>query len=384
MTAWMILLGLRLHACTICLPYPVDSLADHILSSKALCLAREDPDRPFILKPVRHLISDEDAPEIDLFLDSSTRRKLMLAPDKSVLCGLFDSTDGPEWRRLAIHHDEVAPVVKTIINQAEHWRSNPAERSAYFATYLGHDHPTLSDLAHLEVARAPYTQIREHAKLLDRDEIVAFLADFRRLEWHPLYILFLAQSDDPRDHERIRDSIATSAELHSTLLTAAWATALIEIDGPEAIQWLGDQYTSGRSPEETRCIFDAMAVQGTSGSPEMRAAIIPVFRSLLVQSPALAPSIAGTLSEWESDQLVAELKDLLTASPEAFDLTATTAIRSYLRKQTPTTSKSRRPGYLWTGLMLLAIPLFLALKRQPKSPQEPSSSRTIARPASSE
>ena len=44
-------------------------------------------------------------------------------------------------------------------------------------------------LAHLEVARAPYDTIRELRNVIPPQEIRSFLADFRYIEWHALYIL---------------------------------------------------------------------------------------------------------------------------------------------------------------------------------------------------
>ena len=63
-------------ACQICFPIPRNSAADHLIAADRVVLARENPEKPFSLKAVEVLKGDGDGPEIDLFLDSSTRRSL--------------------------------------------------------------------------------------------------------------------------------------------------------------------------------------------------------------------------------------------------------------------------------------------------------------------
>ncbi|MEM9018404.1 MAG: hypothetical protein AAGC68_15425, partial [Verrucomicrobiota bacterium] len=220
-------------ACQICLPFPKESLADRILEAEHLVLAREDPDKPFTLASIQQLTGDEEAPSMDLFLDSSTRRLLARKPEQSVLCGWSPSRR--EWRRLTIYDETIAPVVARILGGRTEWSGNEEERLRFFADYLGHEDTRLSDLAHIEIAGARYSQLMQYADRIPREDLLAYLDNFRRLEWHALYILFLGKSGHPEDREKIREEMGEAAEFHLTTRTAAWATAFLEIEGANGI-----------------------------------------------------------------------------------------------------------------------------------------------------
>ena len=73
---WLMGLAGAAHACLICIPYPVKTAADFLIDSATVILAREHPDKPFLYAPVDLLKGNPDRVEIDLLLDSATRRLL--------------------------------------------------------------------------------------------------------------------------------------------------------------------------------------------------------------------------------------------------------------------------------------------------------------------
>lgn len=326
------------QACQICLPFPTESLADRILDSQHLVVARENPERPYTLQAIRSLKQGSaEPPPLDLFLDTSSRHQLARNETLSVLCGW--KSGEPDWSRLSLHDEVIGPVIADILVRAEDWRTIPeekisAERVRYFADFLDDEDGRLADLAHIEVARAPYGQLKQYADRIPREGLLERLADFRRMEWHALYILFLAQSEVAEDRERIREEIAEAAELRLVTRTAAWATAFLELDGRDAIERLRDWYGKGsdRRSGERQAILAALVVHADQGDPALRGPIVDLLGEFLQAEPDLAPEIVTNLANWGRDDLSGPVAALLRDSPERFDTGATLALRHYLRE----------------------------------------------------
>ncbi|MCP4010487.1 MAG: hypothetical protein GY726_13375 [Proteobacteria bacterium] len=122
-------------------------------------------------------------------------------------------------------------------------RSGGAEsRAMFFAPYLANAESAVSKLAYLEVGRASYNTIRQADSFVSAEQVHNFLNNPRYIEWHALYILLLGVDAKPADEKRIRAAMARRAQFDQTLNLSAWATALIEIDGEEAIEWLEAVY----------------------------------------------------------------------------------------------------------------------------------------------
>ena len=71
------------NACQVCIPVPEDTAADHIISAGAVVLARENPERRFTFLAAEVLKGELGQPEIDLFVNSTTRRWLEARPATS-------------------------------------------------------------------------------------------------------------------------------------------------------------------------------------------------------------------------------------------------------------------------------------------------------------
>jgi hypothetical protein len=287
----------RGRACQICYPFPKASVADRLIECDAVVLAREDPQRPFHYRAIEVLKGAAPQTPHDLFLDSGTRRILRFHKERSVL--LARAGRGA-WRRLATVDATVLPVVRDVLRLAPEWKGPGTARFDYFARLLGNAHPVIRDLAHLEVARAPYSYLRKIGRGFPRDKILAALRDGRYVEWWALHILLLAQSGDARDRQRIIDAIGSAERFASTLQLGAWATAFVEIEGAEAIAYLESRYfRRPRGAEELREVVTALSVQGGDGRTELRDRIVASYGVLLERHPAMAPAIVGDLLTWQ-------------------------------------------------------------------------------------
>ena len=321
-------------ACQICIPFPKKSAADYLIEADVIVLAREDPGRPFHFAPVEMLKGDPGDEAIDLFLDSATRRILAAHPERKILLARLNDGKSKSWRRIGTADEEFGPIVYAILKRSAGWEQNPEERIAFFAELLAHENAQIRTLAHLEIARAPYDASRNCSGAISREEIHSFLKNVRYIEWHPLYILLLAQSDVPSDHALIADSFESAARFNSTMRLAAWATALIEIQDEAAVDEIEDRYfrNATRKPEELKAILQALSVHGTNGHTHLRDRIVSAYGTLLEHHPSMAPTIVGDLTAWKRRDLAKPMAAIVADPPSGLDFQALLKLRVYLRK----------------------------------------------------
>ncbi len=85
MMSFLAMFGGRAEACMICIPFPEDTATDQMLKADVVVLARENAEKPFSYVAVEVLKGVLSDPDIDLFLNSSTRRHLAANPDHSMV-----------------------------------------------------------------------------------------------------------------------------------------------------------------------------------------------------------------------------------------------------------------------------------------------------------
>ncbi|MDX1560351.1 MAG: hypothetical protein R3193_15695 [Marinobacter sp.] len=320
----------RAQACMVCLPFPEATVADHLLNAQVVVLARENPRKPFSYLAVEVLKGDLTEPEIDLFLDTGTRRLLAANPDRSVVLAL-NSAKSPSargfwaqgtsasepsagsWRSLNYASPRYEALVRDILAQAARWRESVGRetRATYFFPYLADTERSIRELAYLEVGRASYQTIRKADSFVPSDQLRVFLADPKYLKWHPLYILLLGVDAQPEDEKQIRAAMASLSRLDYTLNLSAWATALIEIDRQEAIAWLETAYLgdSDREPETVLEILKALSVQG-AGASGLRGRILESYGVVIREHPSLAGWVARDLVSWNKWRFADALEEV--------------------------------------------------------------------------
>ncbi len=370
-------LPLPVRACQICLPIPTRSAADFLIEADAVVLARENPDKPFSLKAVEVLKGEISSTEIDLFLDSQTRRLLALHPGRRVVCVHRAPDPDAGWRRIGVANEVLDPIVREILGRSADWAANPGERPAYFARFLGHEDAQLRTLAHLEVARAPYDEIRKLGGALPPGEIRVFLENYRYIEWHALYILLLAQSGEKVDRERIVGSIESAARFSLSTQLAAWATAFIEIEEDTALDFLEERYfrDPGRSLDEMRALQAALSVHGARGHTHLRGRIAELYRLLLGSRPEMAPRIAADLMLWEHWGLGDAVAGIAASPPESIEFGEIVQLRAYARlareaRVPPVVAHHSResspgtPVFVIVVVVLCLVPVVLGMHRR--------------------
>ncbi len=182
----------------------------------------------------------------------------------------------------------------------------------FFAPYLANAESAVSKLAYLEVGRASYDTIRQADSFVSAEQVHNFLNNPRYIEWHALYILLLGVDAKPADEKRIRAAMARRAQFDQTLNLSAWATALIEIDGEEAIEWLEAVYLGkpGRDPDTVLEIVKALSVHGARGRSGQQRRIAESYERLIQTYPSLAGWAARDLTTWSDWRFVETLTEL--------------------------------------------------------------------------
>ncbi len=270
-----------------------------------------------------------------------------------------------------VHFDRFVKdgTFQEILDRSKLWEAQPKQRLFYFARYLGHEDSQLRSLAHIEVAKAPYNEIRDLGDILSREELHSFLGNMRYVEWHSLYILLLAQSSEEQDRQIIADRIRSAERFGISNQLAAWATAWIETEQGIALDFFEAHYFSepSRSVEEMSSLLMALSVHGTNGHVHLRDRIIDGYRLILANHPSLAPHIVTDLTAWKRRDLAPELAAILTTPPPSFDLMATMQLRSYLSNvsgsQLTAETSGFIPGQVLILVLLVLFPIGLAVTK---------------------
>ena len=320
-------------ACQICVSRPTTTLADRLLSSDAVVLAREDPQHPFQYAAVESLKGDPGTSAIDVFINTPVRHHLARNPTSAML--LARDANSGDWRTLGIASGDFDQVVRKILTFADRWMphetDNP-QRLSELAQLLGHQDLRLHELAYLEIGRASYASIRSVGTDVPLKKVRAMLDDPFYIEWRGLDILLLGLSDAKQDHTRVIQEIQDRQRSSSPRNLDAWATAYVEVTGRAGIDQLRRWYfrNERRSRDELRAVIRALSVHATN-TPELREPVVAAYRQLLVIHPDVAPDITHDLIAWRQWHLQEQLRQLQSGIA-ASDPLGAYAVKRYLQK----------------------------------------------------
>ena len=365
----------RALACLICLPVPTTSPVDYLLEADLVIVAREDPGAPYWLTTTEVLSGDATGLDRSFFLEAPLRPGPSLDRNREVICsyGSYEGLSQPEWARVGDADGDFSALVTKILENREHWQLHPDKRATYFSSRLGHRNQQIRTVAHIEVARAPYDQIRQFEGILPFPELRSSLQNFRLTDWHPLYILLLSLSGQAEDLALISGKVRSAAATGLSLHLAAWVTAWIEMEPEKALTFLTEEYLSGspRDPAESRAIFRALSVHGNRGHQHLRERITEAYRHILKQHPQMASEVVEDLMIWKQWGLKNSLQPIMMDPSSGLDQGSRLQIAAYLRNAedisvtAPPDRKTelRRCLLLSVLLLLVAFPAGLSLYR---------------------
>ncbi len=294
-------------------------MVDRLLSSEHIVLARPRADNPFRYEAIQALEGSLESVEIPQLVDSATRRRLASDPEAQVLFAR-DGSYGP-WRRVALIDGELSPVVDHVMRKLPEWElGGDADRLGYFATLLNSPDIRIQSLALRELDQADYGLLRALPLEIEPERILSRLNLLHEYDLSPIRILLLGLSQQPEILGLLEAGVARHTRSTGTLL-GAYATAMIELGGPDAIDHLASTYLSDRSilDANRELIAEAMALHSLNGNPETRVAARAAISSSVKMNPELAPTVArqfGIRNDWtQADVLSEVLQQNVLTSP---------------------------------------------------------------------
>ncbi|MXU66010.1 hypothetical protein [Oceanomicrobium pacificus] len=311
---------------------PPPSLVDRLQTSDRIILARTAPDDPFRYAARTALLGPVEGFESDQLVDSVTRRKLAGDPVAQVLFAR-DAING-SWQKLAFVDPQMGQLVDTVMDRLDDWHgpAGAPDRFAFFADQLGSTDPAIHKIALRELDQADYGVLRSLVIDIPPAQLMRSLDILQEVNLKPIRLLLLGLVGDGAARDRLEAGTRQSADISGRLL-GAYATALIELDGPSAVRLItreimGDPSLTDASRE---MLAEALALHSLSGDPDTRAAILSELDAALAWDPTLAPSLVRQFS-MRRDWTLAPALDRLTRTGETGALSAADrlAVAAYL------------------------------------------------------
>jgi len=325
-------------ACMLCFRYPQTSLADNLLQSKAVIMARERSDKAYTFYAVEVLKGAADGTDFNTLVNSTARRMLKQNAGDVVLFRREHAES--DWQYVAYADVESQKFIRAIFENAKRWKQDKSNqlRVNFFAEYLDHNHRLISEQAYIEVGRAPYALIKRIADTIERQRIYEFLTNWQFIEWHNFYILILGQSRHLDDHAYIRRNLESAAAHGIEKNLSAWVAAFIETNPVTGIEEIEELYFSrgDRTPGELQEVFKGLSVLGAEGglraAPELiyrQHRIVHSYGTLLEHYPLMAGQVAKDLMLWKMRALTGQLTQI-KETEAALDLGSKMTITHYL------------------------------------------------------
>ena len=176
------------------------------------------------------------------------------------------------------------------------WR----ERLALVVPYLEDPEPLVAEIAHGEVARAPYSAIRSTKAQLDASAIVRWLKDPKLASRRATYTLLLGIAGGPDDAARLAQRLDAAWQARDAANLAAMFGADLELRGPPRVGWIEQKYFADRSrtmPEIEAALL-ALGVHGRANAAIPRERVIAAYRFFIKERKPMAGFVALELADW--------------------------------------------------------------------------------------
>jgi len=328
--------GLSAQACTICIPVPQKTVADYLVESDTVVLARENPEKLWSYHIAEVIQGAGTEQPIEHLVSSTFRRLLALYPQNGVVFALNSSKKPSTWVSLGYADEEYNFFIRDILHNTANWQNSvesDENRMAFFAPYLGHANRKLHQLAYIEIGRASYEQIRKYGAQWPLEQIRQLLSDFSYYEWRPLAIILLAMNGNANDQAYIIERFDTIAQLGQTGHLSAWATAVVEIEQEKGINRINSLYfeNPSRTKKELTAVVSALSEHGRNGHIQLRHHVIDAYAILLQNHANLAPQISRDLMQWQNWDFAEPMSEILEELKET-DPLAAQAVRLYVTR----------------------------------------------------
>ncbi|PYG28886.1 hypothetical protein C8N36_110109 [Pelagimonas varians] len=280
---------------------PQPTLVDRLLASDEIVLARNASNNPFRYEAYEALEGNLGSPELPFLVDSTTRHRFAIDANSAVLFAR-DGAYGP-WQRLAYVDAALAPVLMAIMAKLPVWESGDTlDRVRFFATLLAHPDERIHKIALRELDQADYGVLRSLDLAIDPVRLMSQFNAFNESEFRAIRILLLGLSDDAQLRKRLEAGVDSNVEYEGVFL-GAYATAMIELVGPEAVGLIASRYLT--NPEVSllarELLIEAMALHGATDDSALESSVLQAINSTLWLEPRLAGAAArqfGARANW--------------------------------------------------------------------------------------
>ncbi|MCA0873082.1 hypothetical protein LCL97_19805 [Seohaeicola saemankumensis] len=290
------------RACAFHLYAPEKTAIDWIVETDHLVVARNTAQDPFSYSVVETLREGGRAVEIRQLVDAQARKRFASDPDAAVYFA-YDTVTG-DWRPLGRNTPRFREIVGRALQDTEAWRAGyTSDRLAIFEAVQDHPDPALRRLALLEFDRAPYEVLRQLTVRIPARDLLAELWSQNGYPYQSIRILLLGLSGDDFARTELRAAIDRAAGRPPTRTLGAFATALIQIDGPEGVIRLEQRLLSDAAQplDKLEQVVEAMAIHSGVGSDRLKDSIDTTLARLVRARPETAPLVArqfGNRQDW--------------------------------------------------------------------------------------
>ena len=280
---------------------PQPTLVDRLAGSEEIVLARSAPDNPFRFQAIEALEGSLASPDLPFLVDSVTLRRFALNADSAVLFAR-DGSYGP-WQRLAYVDAALDPVLRTILERLPSWEYGEVmDRFHYFATLVGHPDDRIHKLALRELDQADYSILRNLDLTIKPDRLQEGLNQPNETEFTIMRVLLLGLSEDIKLRDRLEKGVQENVASEGDYL-GAYATALIELVGPDAVAELAANYLTNQNLSllTRELLIEAIAMHSGSENPDLKSSTLKAINSALWVDPRLAGAAArqfGARGNW--------------------------------------------------------------------------------------
>jgi hypothetical protein len=175
-------------------------------------------------------------------------------------------------------------------------------RFKYFATLIGHPDNRIHQLALRELDQADYSVLRTLDIPVDTDRLLDRIHEPNDADVKAIRILLMGLSGDQQLRSRLESGVQVGVGIESPYL-GAYATALIELVGPDAITFLAATYLTepGISLFAKELLIEAIAIQAATPDAKLQSSIFRAFNSMLWLEPRLTGAAArqfGARGNW--------------------------------------------------------------------------------------
>ncbi len=263
---------------------PNPTLVDLLMMTEQVVIADIDPSQPNRYRLLEVLMGPHVS-DIPITVSASVTKTISQNPSARVLL----ARDGPygPWQMLKVLDNRLHHVLSHVIErQSALINGGDEERLTLFVSLLNDPSPDVHQLALQELDRAPYSALQK----LIIPNIAGLKQEIETGDegLMPIRVLLAGLTKDQSYKPFMMEELAMAVEGNVSYM-GAYATALIELGGTDAVQYLIDEYLTDKAqPLDSRIkILEALSLQHKNAERKTRRAIARGVAHELHQSPEL-------------------------------------------------------------------------------------------------